>query len=111
MGKRRLIDTSAAHSRENERTLRQACKWHLSWPKGIRAFQLDVPGMWGSSQGGPRAPYKVSRLHGLARRRRLGERGGAGGVRPEGDEQEKREKLGLGDGTRSLYSSTATVRL
>ena len=26
-------------------------------------------------------------------------------------EDPKREKLGLGDGTRSLYSSTATVRL
>ena len=43
--------------------------------------------------------------------RQPGERGGAGGVRPESDEQEKREKLGIGDGTRSLYSSTATVRL
>ena len=65
--------------------------------------------MWGSGQGGPRAPYKVSRLHGLARRRRLGERGGAGGVRPEGDEQEKREKLG--DDARSLYSNTARAKL
>ena len=67
--------------------------------------------MWGSGQGRPRALNLVRRIRGPARGCRPGEPGGAGEVLLEGDGQEKREKLGLGDSTRSLYSSAARVKL
>ena len=53
----------------------------------------------------------VRRIREPTRRCRPGEPGGAGEVLLEGDGQEKREKLGLGDSKRSLYSSAARVKL
>ena len=67
--------------------------------------------MWGSGQGRPRALNQVQRIRGPARGYRPGEPGGSGEVLLQGDGQEEREKLGLGDIMRSLYSSAVWVKL